>query len=382
MRIFRPLFLIAILSFNFLTTNVFAAGDDNVLVVKTDAQIEHEFRHMAALFKSSGTDAIADHIHDSLGNPETLNAWRTFVASEQMRVLDIEVHPNEQSAVKWINGRFKKMGIPNLEFNGVNNEQVSDPTALPNEKISGRKWLRYLAGPGAALAAAYIGLPDGVHLNGSDYLYLIIPAVGVGVTTVALELQFAWPWLNNKFWKKVFNFGGAVGGRIANTTVNFLYGMALYGAGVGSSLLPTLWGDAPVPFETKDFTTAISLAIVGGIRFHFFMGQYQTDIRTEEIRGTISSTGRYGLEASGVVVNNSARVYDSIDQTVWGTYAQSAFFLVKTLPQLIKTHLAHRFQDAEVKSALTGIPNSSKWFKCAQFFSNVSFFNLPKQRKE
>src|SRR5690606_31993235 len=136
------------------------------------------------------------------------------------------------------------------------------------------------------------------------------PAAGVGLTTVLLELQFAWPYLNNKFWKHVWTFGGRLMGRVTNTVVNFLYGMSLYGAGALASNLPVFFGGEPVPYAQLPFLEAVTAAAIGGLTFHIAMGQFQTDIATEESRGAISGTRRYELETTGVVVNNGARVLD------------------------------------------------------------------------
>jgi hypothetical protein len=217
----------------------------------------------------------------------------------------------------------------------------------------------------------------------SDYMYLVLPAAGVGVTTILLELQFAWPWLNDKFWKKAWRFGGPLMGRVTNIAVNFLYGMALYGAGVGSAALPTLWGANPVPFQTMDFVTAATTAFVGGLIFHVAMGQFQTDISREEQRGSISGMRRYGLETTGVVVNNSARVFDWVIPGQWGVWAQGAFFMLKTFPQLLKSNWAHKVQDERIRHQLLAEKAGPKrfWHKCSDLLASLELVNLPTLKK-
>jgi hypothetical protein len=374
------------------------AADDaplgsHVVVVRTSPELEGRFKELERLFQAQGTDAVADSIQDELGHPDSAEMWKAFVQSGNTKVIDVKVHPNEAAAVNWMNSRFKQMGLENLEMRALADSSLADSTALPEDQIRGRKWLRYLAGPGVALAGAYLALPEGANIQSTaDYLYLIIPGAAVGVTTVALELQFAWPWLNDVFWKKAWRFGGAIGGRVTNTVVNFLYGMALYGAGVGGANLPLIWGGEAVPFQTMGFAAAVTAAVVGGIRFHIAMGQYQTDISTEETRGTINGSGRYGRETTGVVVNNGARVYDWVAPGEWGAWAQSGFFLVKTVPQLLKTHVAHRMQDASIREKIKapGVTREATGWRasvnkavvtCGELLKNIAVFNLPKQRK-
>lgn len=318
-----------------------------ILVIKTKPEMEGRFNELVNIFKTRGTSAVTEAINADTLDPKSLQKWQEFAAGEKVHVLEVKVHPNQAAAVAWLNKRFARMGIPNLQLKAEYDESAPDPTAIDADRIKGKKWLRYLAGPGVAVAAFFLGLP--AHEVSVDYLYLIIPAAGVGVTTVALELQFAWPWLNNVFWKKVWKFGGAVGGRLTNLMINFLYGMALYGADVGSRAVPMLFGGQGSE-PTLDFTQAVFAAAWGAVTFHLAMGQYQTDIAREEERGSITAEKRYGLETNGVVVNNSARVASWIfpGGTFYGTMAQAGFFLIKTFPQLLKTDVNDVIDDREI----------------------------------
>lgn len=357
--------------------------EKHILVMKLEPQMRTRFQELANTFAIQGTDAVAELISDDMKQPQMREQWQTFAQSMEPTIVDIEIHPNEAKAIEWMNQRFQTMGLNNLSFRGIENSSLADPTALRDEEIKSKKWLRYLAGPGVAMAATIYGLPKGSELMGSDYLLLILPAAGVGVTTVLLELQFAWPWLNDHFWKHVWKFGGKVFGRVTNTFVNFLYGMSLYGSGVGAAMLPTLWGGSPIGFEHLSFEQAVIAAAIGGVTFHLAMGQFQTDIAVEEERGSISGKERYSLETSGVVINNGGRVINWILPGSWGVWAQSSFFILKTFPQLLKTNLSHWLKDRKVHRQLNPekAPKATVLERCANALAGLELINPPKLKK-
>ncbi|MCB0363686.1 MAG: hypothetical protein KDD35_13245, partial [Bdellovibrionales bacterium] len=236
---------------------------------------------------------------------------------------------------------------------------------------------------GVAMAATLVNLPSQSSGALSDYMLLILPSVGVGVTTVLLEIQFAWPYLNNVFWKHVWKFGGRVMGRVTNIFVNFLYGMSLYGAGVGAAQLPVLFGGNPIAFTHLPFLDAVVAAAVGGLTFHLAMGQFQTDISLEEEHGAIRGSNRYGLETTGAVINNGARVLDWVVPAGLGTWAQMGFFALKTLPQMLKTNFATKIADRRVKEQLRSHQDKPKSWRsrCISAIQSLELINLPKLRK-
>ena len=363
-----------------------ALAQENVLVIKTSPGLENRIQELTQIFTRQGSTAVAKAIQGDTLNQEALEKWQDFARSGVVHVAEVQVHPNETKAIEWMNKRFHRMGLPNLQFKALPNDSLPDPTALPDDKIRGKKWLRYLAGPGVAAVACFLGLPESsTQLSTTDYLYLIIPAAGVGVTTVALELQFAWPWLNNVFWKKVWKFGGPLVGRITNTMVNFMYGMALYGAGVGSAHIPVLFGAEAVNYGAMGFTQSVVAAAIGAVTFHIAMGQFQTDISTEEERGSHTSSQRYGLETTGVVVNNGARVSSWVlpGDAAYGAAAQGGFFLLKTLPQFLKTNVSDKIEDHDVHRLInkSTAPKNSFITKCARLLGSLSLVNLPDMRK-
>jgi hypothetical protein len=354
-----------------------------VVVFQVTNEFKDRLQNLTHTFSTQGTDAVANEIAADLQNPKKLAAWQSFVQSTEVQVLNVQAHPNEAAAIRFMNQRFQKMGIKNLRFEGAFDDKLSDPTSLPEEKIKNKKWLRYLAGPGVAMAATAIGMSNTTAASTSDYMLLVVPAVGVGVTTVLLELQFAWPYLNNKFWKHVWKFGGPVMGRVTNIFVNFMYGMSLYGAGLGASYIPVLFGGEPIPYAHLAFVDAVTAAAIGGVTFHLSMGQFQTDISNEEERGVISGEKRYSLETTGVVVNNSARVLDWVVPAGFGAYAQGAFFILKTLPQLIKTNVATDMADRNVHRTLYGEESlpKTRFERCAEILGSLQLINLPTLRK-
>lgn len=365
----------------FFSISVYASDEQaHLLVVETAPDLE---QRIVETFKRAGTDAVAKSILDDLENPAKMAAWQDFASGAETRVLEVKIHPNEKDAVKWMNSRFQRMGLSNLSLEGVVDDSLPDPTSLPEAEIRGRKWLRYLAGPGVALAATLVNLPSGGAVTGTDYMLLVVPSVGVGVTTVLLELQFASPYLNNKFWKHVWNFGGRAMGRASNIIVNFLYGMALYGSGVGASHLPVLFGGDVIPFAHIPFVQAVTTAAIGGLTFHLAMGQFQTDISEEEKRGAISGPVRYGLETTGVVINNSARVLDWVLPLGLGSWAQAAFFSLKTLPQALKSNLQYWLQDRKVHRRVNPetAPAVTVLESCAHLLGSTQLVNLPTLKK-
>lgn len=361
--------------------------NEGVIVIETDPQLQENVSRVVQTFQTEGTTAAADAVHADLFTQDRLEAWKRLAQGEKVQVVEVKIHPNQAKAVEWMNQRFKRMGLPNLQLNGVADANAPDPTSIDSNSIRGKKWLRYAAGPGIAAIASYLGLPAHSGMSPTDYIYLVIPAAGVGVTTVALEIQFAWPWLNNVFWNKVFRVGGAVGGRISNLVVNFLYGMALYGAGVGAAHLPVMFGLPPVPFDAPSFVKAVTSAAIGGLTFHIAMGQFQTDISHEQERGSITANTRYGLETTGAVVNNGARVASWVvpgASSVDGYLAQAGFFLLKTLPQLLKTNVSDVMNDREVARAVDpeNAPKAGILEKCARVLRGLKLVNLPSMIKE
>jgi hypothetical protein len=347
---------------------VFHLNQNKIKAAEVSLLISLLVMNMAAwAHDSSMSDAAVKSLHEDSLDPEMLNEWQNFVKSGEVRVVEVKIHPNEAQAVAWMNHRLERMGIPNLNFKGVEEEAAVDPTALDNEQIRGKKWIRYSAGPGVAAAAFFLGLPAAAS-NGTDYLYLIIPAASAGVTTVALEMQFAWPWLNNVFWKKVWKAGGAVGGRLTNIFVNFLYGMSIFASTRGGEHLAAAMGGAGT-VHSLGFTQAVVGAAIGAVTFHLAMGQYQTDIAREEERGAITASTRYGLETNGVLVNNSARVLSWVlpGGSVYGSVAQAAFFIFKTFPQLLKTNFMDGVLDRGIGRRLNGeaLPHASLAERCA-----------------
>jgi hypothetical protein len=228
-----------------------------------------------------------------------------------------------------------------------------------------------------------LSMPEQGGRAASDYMLLMVPAAGVGVTTVLLELQFAWPYLNNKFWKHVWTYGGKIMGRVSNAVVNFLYGMTLYGSAALASNFPVFFGGDPIPYAHLPFTDAVVAAAIGGLTMTIVMGQFQTDISTEETRGAINGSQRYALETSGVVVNNGARVLDWVLPVGLGAYAQGAFFMLKTLPQLLKTNVSTWLQDRRIHRQVseTSAPKKNLAERCADLLGGLQLINLPQQRK-
>lgn len=342
------------------------AHDNSITVIETKPQLQSRFEELANTFTAQGTSAVAEAIQNDVSDPQKLEQWRTFAAGGEVTVIDVKVHPNEAAALEWMNQRFERMGLPNLSFKGIHEAGSADPTAIDDAQIKGKKWLRYSAGPGVAMVAFLMNLSG--TASGHETLYLIIPAVSAGVTTVALEVQFAWPWLNNVFWKKVWTRGGVVGGRLINVFVNFLYGMSIYGSTRGGEWLAHALGSGQI-HSPVTFTQAVVSAAIGAVTFHMAMGQYQTDIATEEARGSISAAQRYGMETNGVLVNNSARVVSWVlpGGSIYGSLAQGGFFLWKTFPQLLKTNFLDSSDDRRVAAAVKGEePQSSFLDGCAR----------------
>ncbi|MGZ6477774.1 MAG: hypothetical protein ACXWQE_00655 [Bdellovibrionales bacterium] len=359
------------------------AHDSSVTVIETSPELEIRFNDIAKTFAEHGSAAVAESIQGDVLDPEAFQQWKFFAESGEVKIVEVKIHPNEAAAVDWMNQRFQRMGLPNFSLQGVEDETLPDPTALDPKQIERKKWLRYSAGPGVAAAAFLLNLPslpEGEQAK--DYLYLLIPAASAGFTTVALEMQFAWPWLNNVFWKKVWKSGGAIGGRATNVFVNFLYGMSIYGATYGGEHLANALG-AGAFSNSMGFTQAVVGAGIGAVTFHLAMGQYQTDIAREEERGSITAGTRYGMETNGVLVNNSARVLSWVlpGGTIYGSFAQAAFFLFKTFPQLLKTNITDLAADREVARKLN--PEASGGIStlesCAKFLARLPL--IPTLRK-
>lgn len=334
----------------------------SVTVVEASPALEDLYNQMAQELGEKGPDQAAKSLLLSLKDPANRSDWAAVLNSTDIRVKEVKVHPNRKAAIELMNKRLQKIGVPQLNFKVVEDPTMTDPNELDYAKIAKMKWLRYTAGPGVALAATCIGLPEFSTVgNPVDYALLILPSVGVGVTTILLEFQFAHPWLNNHFWKRVWEFGGPVTGRLTNVFVNFLYGMALYGAGVGAAHLPILFGGSVIPFEHLPFAAAATSAFIGGVIFHIAMGQYQTDISQQQSRGNMTAEERYAKEGIGVITNNSARILNWV-MPAWdwvGYLAQWGFFAIRTVPQLWQTHLSPMWTDSQMKKLVTEIKLTS-----------------------
>jgi hypothetical protein len=330
-----------------------AAGDGpvaTVTVVRADFSLENRLQELAGHFELFGPDAVAREIADDLKQPDRLMAWQNFASSEDVRVLSVAAHPSEQEAIAWMNSRFKSMGLGNIKVEGAFNIERQDPRALNGADTRGRVWTRYAAGAGIALAAATFKIAT--DQSGADFMAVVLPTAAAGVTSVLLEIQFAHPKLNPR-WSRFFSSGSFLAQRLKNYGINFAYGMSLYGAALAASAAPMLWGDAPIAMP-QDFMVAVRSTAVGAGLFTLAMGQFQNDIGREVTRGNLSGRERYLLETNGVVVNNGARVAGMVfPGTNWGPAAQWAFFALKTFPQMLRTHVAWRMQDASIRRGLS-----------------------------
>jgi hypothetical protein len=98
--------------------------------------------------------------------------------------------------------------------------------------------------------------------------------------------------------------------------------------------------------------SASQMALIGGILFHIACGQYQTDLAIDTSRGVLSTAQRYLRETVGVVVNNGARVFGWAVPGPWDKMAQLFFFVWKTWPQLLQTHVDTVLQDRRIRDYL------------------------------
>jgi hypothetical protein len=66
-----------------------------------------------------------------------------------------------------------------------------------------------------------------------------------------------------------------------------------------------------------------------------------------------------------------------------GTYAQAAFFLLKTLPQMISTHAVPALQDREIARKINPAeaPPRNLAENCALILGKLPLINLPRLRK-
>ncbi len=347
---------------SFLLTPNSKAGTRTITVLEASPALESMYSQMSQELVEKGPDQVAKSLLLSLRDPQNRIAWEQVLNSTEIKVKEVKVHPNRKSAIVEINKRFQKMGIPQLQFSAKEDPSLPDPNELDPSKISKMKWLRYSAGPGVAMVATYMGLPAFADVgNAIDYALLVLPSLGVGITTVLLEFQFAHPRLNNHFWKKVWEFGGPITGRLTNVFVNFLYGMALYGAGVGAAHLPLMFGGSVIPFEHLPFAAAAVSAFIGGVITHITMGQYQTDIAQQQSRGSMTAEERYTKEGVGVITNNGARILNWV-MPAWdwmGYLAQWGFFALRTVPQLWQTHLSPLLTDRKIKQLVSEIKKTS-----------------------
>ncbi len=316
---------------------------------------------LGEIFAKHGPVGVVQQIELVLAQNKKLQGLIKLSQSEGKYTVTVRVHPNAVESVAYLNQRFAEMGLNNLVFEASEDTAMEDPTALPKDKLKLVQPLRIGLGVGVALVAATLSLPS-LDIPAREFLIAGVPAMSVGVASAALEYQFAARGMN-RFWNKFFS-GGPVIGRIKNIGVNIAYGMILYGAGMGSSQLPTLWGGQPIPVDGQlALTAAVIQAAIQGVWFNAVMGQFQTDIGLQQRQGKLKAPRRYVLETFGVVINNSGRVLGWIIPGNLGTYAQAAFFFLQTLPKAAQTYLFDMATDARIYRAIHSEekPAGSSW---------------------
>lgn len=349
--------------------------------MNADSQLPNDLKDLISVYKARGTSAVAEALDTQLEDPARLTAWRHFAQSQEQRVLEVSVHPHEATAIAWLNRRFSHMGLARLKWIGRVDPKAYDPTDIDYDKIGPLKWLRYVGGPGVAAVAAVIGLPHQQD-SASQYALEILPALLIGVMSVLLEAQFAWPWLNNLVWKRVHKFGGLVGARFVNITINFFYGMTLYGVGVVGSQIATALGGRLIPPELS-LQQAMWAAFMGAWTFDLALGLFQTDIANQEERGSITGNMRYGLETTGLIVVNGGRIASWMLPPEYGYLiylVQAEFFLLKTLPLLLKSVVAERMGDRNIYRRLvpSQAPKVAWWEHIARALGGLHLLNLPR----
>lgn len=397
MGFLRYLGSLRVLSFTFLafaTSNIFAAdhGDSgnisgqnisSVTVIRLDPEAYRGFQsEVEGIRKNDGTQAVVDWLQQTSKNPAQASYFQSLQRNAEPIKFRAVIHPHEQESIDWLNLRLKRMGLTNLSYETVVDKNLPDPELASKAEITKWKWARYMFGPGVALAATAMHM--GAYHSGSsasDYLLLVLPAVGAGGASVILEYQFAHPWINAKIWTPFFKNGGPILGRLKNLSVNIGYGMVLWLAGNGAALLPNLWGGSTINFDSPAFLQALGAAIYGGALFTLAMGQYQTDIGIENHdRGSIGTKRRYVNESIGVMINNGARVGSWVTPGAWDKIAYGLFFAFRTWPQLIKTNINPRLQDLDIQRSLFPETAPKKTFgeSCLRVLRNIRLSPLPK----
>ncbi|MBK7842235.1 MAG: hypothetical protein IPJ71_00865 [Bdellovibrionales bacterium] len=343
---------------------------EKLQVAKPTKEFAQFLDGLGEIFAKLGPVGVVQQIELALAQNKKLQGLIKLTQSEGKYTVTVRVHPSAVESVTYLNQRFAEMGLNNLVFVASEDPALEDPTALPREKIKLVKVVRIGLGVGVALVAAALSMPS-LDIPAREFLIGGVPAMSVGVASAALEYQFAAPGMN-RFWNKVFS-GGPVIGRIKNIGVNFAYGMILYGAGVGASQLPTVWGGSPIPVDGQlALTAAVIQAAIGGIWFNAVMGQYQTDIGLQQRQGRLNAPDRYRLETIGVIVNNGGRVLSWIIPGNLGMYAQALFFAFRTFPNAGKTYLSDQATDARIYRSIhtKEKPGGGRWKRfvrsCAQ----------------
>ena len=343
---------------------------------------EENVRDLIAIYHARGTSAVAEALETQLQEVTRQTSWQHFASGNSSHVAEVQVHPNEDKAIDWLNFRFARMGLGRLRFQAKFDSSLPDPTAIDYRKIGPLKWLRYLGGPGVAAVAAIVGLPHWQNASAKDYFFATLPAILIGIASVLLEAQFAWPWLNNLVWKRVHKFGGLIGARFVNITINFFYGMSLYEIGILGAKIAGYYG-AQVASPELTFDQAVWAAFMGAWTFDIALGLFQTDIANDEERGSITANTRYGLETTGLIVVNGGRVASWILPPQYGylnSLVQIAFFFFKTLPQLLKSVVADRMNDRNVFRKLdpAHAPRRAAWEHLGAIFGALQLVNLPR----
>jgi len=391
-------------------------NSDAVVVVKFDRGLVKNSDFVNSLGKTvgetlinSGTDAAANFIEQLSRNPNQRALLEELAQGNQDVKITVKAHPNEASAINWMNKRLRGMGLARAQVELIGNEDAKDPHVLNEDEVQKLKWLRFGAGPGVAgLSMIYKAVSiinSGQSHSPKDYAILLLPTAAVGVVTFLLEYQFAHPKINQVFWSKVWKMGGPIGGRATNLLVNIMYGLTIYATTELAANVPRLWNMRRVMTEqpvvsnlianalhqvfpllqlgNHPYVSAFVAASLGGALFSAVMGQLQTDNSIEAERGSISPLKRYGQETWGSIVNNSARVGSWIVPGSWADYVMYGFFFTKTLPLMLKTHIAYRLQDREIHRRLAPetAPKRNIIESCALALRALGGINLPDLRR-
>jgi hypothetical protein len=315
---------------------------------------EEQFKHLLYFLRETkGSQAIVDRIEMMSKNSTDRLFLQKLQARDGTLTIRASIHPHEEASLRWLNQRFERMGLSKLEFDSEINSDLPDPHIANPKQIQKWKWFRYAAGPGVAVLAMAQQMRS-LHADRTiDYFVMMIPAAAMGLTTIVLEWQFAHPTMNAKVWAPFFSKGGPLIGRAKNWSINVLYGMTLWSAGQIAIWSPQLFGEPSLKFNSPDFLSALTAAVIGGSLFTIAMGQYQTDLSLEnQSRGSIQTKRRYMNESVGVGINNGARVGGWIVPGYLDKIAYAVFFALKTWPQLIKTNISPALQDLEIQRNL------------------------------